>query len=152
MQIDQNIDVLTIVDLSILHFSETKVNHIDSVFEDAGFTDEVIDNKNLERKIYEAIATLENLEYIDNINEDKYRLTELGKQVKYAGGHFAYLKKNAEKSIADTERQRLNDEKLKYDVKNAKRIFKTYWWTFGISILGFLLALGKIIYDIVVAK
>ncbi|HEV8079856.1 MAG TPA: hypothetical protein VGP43_04030 [Chitinophagaceae bacterium] len=46
------------------------------------------------------------------------------------------------------EKEKLNLEKLKYDVKNSKRIFRTYWWTFCISIAGFLLALGKIIYDL----
>ena len=81
-----------------------------------------------------------------------YKLTEKGKEAKKVGGHFSYLKKIEEKAISDKERQMLNDEKLKYDVKNAKRIFKTYWWTFGISILGFLLALGKIICDILKAK
>lgn len=35
----------------------------------------------------------------------------------------------------------LSLEKLRYDVKNTKRIFKTYWWTFGISILALLLSL-----------
>lgn len=48
----------------------------------------------------------------------------------------------------EKERQQLSDEKLKYDVLNVKRVYKTYWLTVGISVAGFLLALGKIIYDI----
>lgn len=78
-----------------------------------------------------------------------YTLTPLGRLVKTSGGHFAYLEKLAVEKKENQERQKLNDEKLNYDVKNAKRIFKTYWWTFWISIAGFILALGKIIFDLI---
>lgn len=70
-----------------------------------------------------------------------FKLTDLGREVKKTGGHFAYLKKLADKEIADLDRQKLNDEKLLYDVKNAKRIFKTYWWTFWFAIIGFAISL-----------
>ena len=78
-----------------------------------------------------------------------YELTDKGREAKKAGGHFLYLKKIEELENLKIERQRLNDEKLKFDVKNSKRIFKTYWWTFAISILAFLLAVCKIIYDVI---
>ncbi|MGI8950187.1 MAG: hypothetical protein ACR2FN_01250 [Chitinophagaceae bacterium] len=51
-----------------------------------------------------------------------------------------------EKQKKEKERM-LNLEKLQYDIKNSKSIYNTYWWTFGISIAGFLLALSKILYD-----
>lgn len=78
-----------------------------------------------------------------------YLLTDKGHEAKAAGGHFSYINRITDKIQVDQNRQQLNDEKLKYDVKNAKRIFKTYWWTFVISILAFLLAAGKIIYDVI---
>ncbi len=74
-------------------------------------------------------------------------ISPFGKQVCSKGGWLRHLELETEKLLQDKARQRLTDEKLKYDVKNAKRIFKTYWWTFGISIAAFILALGKIIYD-----
>lgn len=40
----------------------------------------------------------------------------------------------------EKEKKELEREKLKYDVKNARRIFKTYWWTFAIAIGGFIIA------------
>jgi hypothetical protein len=43
------------------------------------------------------------------------------------------------------EIDQLNFEKLRYDVKNAKRIFKTYWWTFFIALLAFLISLYNFI-------
>lgn len=102
---------------------------------------------------YIQVLLIERLNYVDgNVDAFDIELNDTGRQVKKLGGHFAYLKKLDDKVAADLERQKLNDEKLKYDIKNAKRIFKTYWWTFAISILAFLLALGKIIYDIVKAK
>mgnify|MGYP003990548607 FL=1 len=44
------------------------------------------------------------------------------------------------------EIKELELEKLKYEIKNAKRIFKTYWLTFGIAIAGFLLAIASFIF------
>ncbi len=43
------------------------------------------------------------------------------------------------------ENEFLAREKLKYDLKNAKRIFRTYWWTFGIAIISFLVSLALLI-------
>jgi hypothetical protein len=51
-------------------------------------------------------------------------------------GEAAFSKKRIE-----DEKETLSLEKLRYDTKNAKRIFKTYWWTFSISILALLLSL-----------
>lgn len=45
----------------------------------------------------------------------------------------------------NNEFQKLSLEKLKYDTKNAKRIFKTYWWTFFIALLAFLISLYNFI-------
>ena len=152
MQITKHINELEIVNEILLNFEEDSRNDIDAILRKIGLTDNIVRDLQILSTVNKSIVSLENiLKYIEKFG-DSYILTDLGKKVKSAGGHFVYLEKLEEKSIADTERQRLNDEKLKYDVKNAKRIFRTYWWTFGISILGFLLALGKIIYDIIKAK
>ncbi len=153
MQIDNNITSLEIADKTIVHFNDFEMTGKWEALRLAGFTEHIINqNDFLIRPVHQAINLLaDNLQYIEQTGNsgDWFFLTDLGRKVKKAGGHFEYLKKLEEKTIADTERQNLNDEKLKYDVKNSKRIFKTYWWTFGISILAFLLALGKIIYDVV---
>ena len=94
------------------------------------------------------------LKYIETPPNNSWetRLTPLGIKVKQAGGHESYIKSLVINSEIEKDRQILTDEKLKYDVKNAKKIFKTYWWTFGLSIAAFLLAVGKIIFDIIKAK
>jgi len=57
--------------------------------------------------------------YVEPFNNGlMQRLTDLGRKAKEAGGHFAFVKQVQEKAFADAERQKLNDEKLKYDVKN----------------------------------
>jgi hypothetical protein len=86
------------------------------------------------------------LKKFDYATDDGYwfELTEKGIAAKNSGGHFAYLNKLAEKEKVDKERQRLSDEKLKFDVKNAKRIFKTYWWTFAFAIVSFIYVLVQI--------
>ena len=45
-----------------------------------------------------------------------------------------------EKEIAD-----LNYKKLQYDFRNAKRVYKSYWWTFGIAVAAFLISLVLLI-------
>ncbi len=57
------------------------------------------------------------------------------------------VKELVNKEAQEQEKKYLEFEKLKYDVKNSKRIFETYWWTFRLAVAGFLLALGKIIFD-----
>ncbi|HYJ64519.1 MAG TPA: hypothetical protein VEV62_12300 [Parafilimonas sp.] len=61
-----------------------------------------------------------------------YKITEIG--ISY----YNYLRDEMEK-------ERLGFEKLKIDTKNAKRIFKTYWWTFGFAVAGFLISLVLLI-------
>ena len=97
---------------------------------------------------------LNDLKYIETLPNNTWetRLSPLGIKVKNSGGHNSYIESLAINSKTETDRQILTDEKLMYDVKNAKRIFKTYWWTFGISIAAFLLTVGKIIFDILKAK
>lgn len=46
------------------------------------------------------------------------------------------------------EKERLELEKLKYDIKNAKRIYKTYWWTFIFAIIALIISLYNLLKDI----
>jgi hypothetical protein len=154
MQIE-NLPTIQLADKAIIYYDDYARTYIYFPFYQIGFKESKLhEGYGLTAITHTVILLSDTLKYIEPYNNstDYYKLTDLGRQVKNAGGHFAYLKRLEEKAIADKERQTLNDEKLRYDVKNAKRIFKTYWWTFCISILGFLLALGKIIYDIVKAE
>jgi len=49
----------------------------------------------------------------------------------------------------EREEQSLNLEKLKYDVKNAKRIYKTYWWTFAFALIALSLSLFTFIKNLI---
>jgi len=87
-----------------------------------------------------------------DLNEDVFWATEYVPVFLHDGGFTLQYERTAKIQEINSEIERLNLEKLRYDVKNSKRIFKTYWWTFVISILGFLFALGKIIFDIITKK
>lgn len=115
--------------------------NLSTIIGNSGWTQQEIDEAyNLDR--YMQILLIDRLKYVDgNVDSFWVDLNELGRQVKSAGGHFAYLKKLSDKATADIERQKLNDEKLRYDVKNAKRIFKTYWWTFWFALIGLAISL-----------
>jgi hypothetical protein len=95
----------------------------------------------------------DDLKYIENLPNDSWhlRLTPLGILVKKGGGHLLYLKKLEDRATAEHERQRLNDEKLKYDLKNSKRIFKTYWWTFWFSVISIIYVLVQLILKLIEA-
>jgi phage anti-repressor protein len=60
-----------------------------------------------------------------------------------------YLKLSVEKEIKIKEKEDLDNQKLKIDLENAKRIFKTYWWTFGIAVAAFLISLSLLIFKII---
>ena len=138
----EEISTIELADKVLPFFNDHDMTNLHRPFIDFGMTEEEVTLN--QRLVYDTLNVLQNLEYIipqGNSNNWKL-LTETGRKVKYAGGHFAYLKKIEEKAIADTERQKLNDEKLKYDVKNVKRIFKTYWWTFWFSVIALAISLG----------
>lgn len=140
-----NLDKMSSIELAdkvLPFFNDYDMTNIYGAFTKAGLSNKEIQELRL---IDETIFALKNtLGYIEKTGNSGqwYLLTDLGRHVKKSGGHFAYLKKIEEKALADTERQRLNDEKLKYDVKNAKRIFKTYWWTFAFALVGLFISLG----------
>lgn len=64
-----------------------------------------------------------------------------GTRLKEFGWAFKGFEAERKKDLADIKRQFFSDEKLEYEVKNAKRIFKTYWWTFSFAIVGLMVSL-----------
>lgn len=137
-----NLDSITPIELAnlvLLNFDDHTKTDLEDAFEKAGMSYEDLADK-YHRLYLDTTFTLEkSLSYIKVVDESGcwYRLTELGLSVKKAGGHFKYLENLKTKSNIEVIRQNLNDRKLEYDVKNAKRVFKTYWCTFFISILRF---------------
>lgn len=60
-------------------------------------------------------------------NDNIYYLTERGRNFK---------------SFADETQKALRKEQKEIvDLRNSERIFKTYWWTFGIAVAAFLISL-----------
>ncbi len=52
--------------------------------------------------------------------------------------YFKELETGRKKAL---ELQKKNEMKLDYDLKNAKNIYKTYWWTFIFALLGLSISL-----------
>lgn len=88
------------------------------------------------------------LDIIESTPTDAFSGSENIKHFLHEGGFEKMFEDGAKKLEIQNEVDRLNREKLRFEVKNVKRIYRTYWWTFGLSIAGFILAAGKIIYDI----
>ncbi|MBZ5857764.1 hypothetical protein [Flavihumibacter profundi] len=68
-------------------------------------------------------------------------LTKEGREVLQMGGYNELLKRDEERKNNVKVKQELELEKLRYDVKNSKRIYKTYWWTFAFSITALVISL-----------
>lgn len=147
-QIEKTASAEKLIDEILPHLPEYGVFHFATYAKEAlGWEHEKSAQYVLYEKHIEHLA-IHQLKYVSIKTKGfYYELTELGREAKAKGGHFKFMQYLKDKKTLETERQRLNDEKLKYDVKNARRIFKTYWWTFAISLSAFLLALGKIIFD-----
>lgn len=65
-------------------------------------------------------------------------------------GGFSNIYDNIEQEdIKKQEYEKLNLEKLKYDTKNAKRVYKTYWFTFVIAIIALLISIYNLIKDLI---
>lgn len=89
------------------------------------------------------IDELEKLEYIIQVEYAVFSITQNGRE------SLLTFQSNLSH---ENEVKELNLKKLRLDIKNSQRIFNTYWGTFGISILGLVLAISKIIYDALIAK
>lgn len=64
-----------------------------------------------------------------------------GIKILQAEGFEKWINSN---NLKAASKEILELRKLDLDVKNAERIYKSYWWTFGIAVLGVLLALTSL--------
>lgn len=75
-----------------------------------------------------------------------------GTRLKDSGWVFKGFEAERQKDLADKERQSLKDEKLGYEVENARRIFKTYWWTFAFAIIALIISLSLLFLKLLEAS
>jgi hypothetical protein len=54
----------------------------------------------------------------------------------------------SENNLKKSKKESLEIKKLEFDVKNSERIYKTYWWTFGIAVGAFLISTTLLILKI----
>lgn len=67
-------------------------------------------------------------------------INKKGQEVLREGGYEKYIEKRASQTDRQNEIENLTYKKLKYDTANSARIFKTYWWTFGLSVAAFVIS------------
>jgi hypothetical protein len=75
-----------------------------------------------------------------------YDLLQLGRKILSLGGYIKYLETLSQKEIEQIEIASLTKQKLNIDLKNAQRVYKTYWWTFGIALAGFIISLILLLF------
>ena len=137
MQITKDITPEEIADKILLHFDNVAMTDFDNAANAAGFTYELIDKLNLARKVAFAKSALsEGLRYIEPTGNGGtwFLLNSLGRQVKNAGGHIAYLKKLEDKAIADAERLKRKDKSEKLDILIKEWQVRTKYLPYIVSI------------------
>ena len=91
----------------------------------------IVDGDPVRRALTQLVVDGHMIEILQN--SGKYYLTSKGRSFILRGGYAQQLRD-------ETIMRKLADEKLKIDLLNAKRIKRTYWITFTLSILGFVIA------------
>jgi hypothetical protein len=52
-----------------------------------------------------------------------------------------HLKQKSEKQALEKDQIDKANAKLVFDLKNAERVYRSYWWTFGLAIISFVVSL-----------
>lgn len=68
-------------------------------------------------------------------------LTDIGEQIGATGGWLKYLKTQETRNQEEQERQRKEDEKLYYEARISKYLFKTRWLPHIIALISLILSL-----------
>jgi len=74
-------------------------------------------------------------------------LSGFGLEVCQNGGWLEYVKQEEQHQAIEEERQRKQDEKLKYEVGISKYLYKTRWWPLIISIISLIAAILALLKD-----
>ncbi|RAI94169.1 hypothetical protein [Algoriphagus yeomjeoni] len=56
----------------------------------------------------------------------------------FEGGFTAIFENQEKERLEIKEKKSLELEKLTYDVRNSRRIYRTYWWTFFFALVSFV--------------
>ena len=70
-----------------------------------------------------------------------YDITPFAKTFLWHGGFAKVAQEIQVQKQLEAEKEKLGLEKLRYEVKNTKRIYKTYWFTFLAAIIGLVISL-----------
>lgn len=103
---------------------------------------------------HKVVKVLEDKKLIESnvirLEMDEYQVsfTQFANEIYNNGGWFKHVQNLEIENQNDIVKKVLELEKLKLDIKNSKRIYNTYWWTFGFSIISILYILLKIIQSI----
>jgi hypothetical protein len=87
----------------------------------------------------------EKLARYNDLQRTELRITNYGRYWVLNGGYFTYLKEGERKTRQGHEKNNHHDE-LKEELKEARLKFThyrivTYWWSFAVSIVSFILSL-----------
>jgi hypothetical protein len=65
------------------------------------------------------------------------------------GGFSRLFDSSAEVLRKKEEKEKLELEKLNFDTKNARRVYKTYWFTFAFALIALLISLYNLLKDFI---
>jgi len=135
------------IDLVLKALSEKYPNHLNlkEYFQTLFPSNEEIQH-NIRREVIDILRN-ENLAEENQSNPGHFKITNKGRDVAKNGFNL-YLNNLEEVTNKQKHTEALTYEKLKYDVKNAKRIYRTYWFTFWFAVVGLLISLSLLILKV----
>ncbi|PKQ63304.1 hypothetical protein BZG01_15880 [Labilibaculum manganireducens] len=97
---------------------------------------------------YLSTINYEGLGEVHRYNANHFRIEPIAEETERFiknGGFRKQFDLQKGKNKKHEEVENLTFEKLKYDVKNSKRMSKTYWWTFSFALIALLISIYNFI-------
>jgi predicted transcriptional regulator len=91
-----------------------------------------------DKHLKEVAESMEELGFIEITGDSRnvFEITIKGKEIVKEGGLEKFLTNQNSRERSITIKEEEEAELRKYNIKNAKRIYKTYWLTFWVAMIG----------------
>ena len=133
----ENVSTIELVDKVLPFFNDHDFTNLYDPFLAIGFTESDLTGPK-QRLMYDTLSVLKNsLEYVFPYGDSGqyFLLTQLGREVKISGGHFAYLNKIVERESINNLRLERKDKADKLDLQIKEWQVRTKYFPYIVSIL-----------------
>ncbi|MFP9098315.1 hypothetical protein ACLI09_04615 [Flavobacterium sp. RHBU_24] len=107
-----------------------------------------LEDKRAKRIDFEIEAVLKQMNYITNIrSSSRVSMTDLGRTVKQAGGHFNFLKAIEQEQEWIKKREKLEIDNLETTISQNRHLYNTRWHTYILSVIAIVISIIALFKD-----